>query len=189
MPRGMARRQCSKEYKIDVIDRTIRREILGLKPRARWPKGVIVHQYIGISLDEAGRSLGIRRIFAAKEKQQIPHFPLIERFWTRPDCLNYLAAKVPHQCPRSSCVFCPYHSDVEWTRLKTEDPEGWARAVEVDEGLRTSGAVANRDMRQSMYLHRSCKPLAEVVFDSRPRLRDLQMDMSFAHVCEGVCGV
>lgn len=186
---GQTRRQCSREYKTEVIDRTIRREILGLRPRQRIPRNVHVHQYLGISLDEAGRARRITTRFERDQKWATPHFPLLEQFWTRPDCLTWLADKVPHQCPRSACVFCPYHSDAEWWLLKNSDPEGWARAVEIDQGLRTAGVVVNRGMRQTMYLHRSCKPLEEVVFDTRPRARDLQLSMSFAANCEGVCGV
>lgn len=36
---GQVRRQCTKEYKVEVVDRVIRRQILGLKPRQRVPKG------------------------------------------------------------------------------------------------------------------------------------------------------
>lgn len=186
--RGQTRRQCSKEYKSEVVERTIRREVLGRAPRQRIPKGIQIHQYFGISLDEAGRARRIGDLFRQEKPWATPHFPLVERFWTRPDCLNYLADKVPHQTPRSACVFCPYHSDAEWWTIKHQR-EDWARAVEVDAALRTTGAVANKDMRQTMYVHSSCQPLDQVVFDTRPTRRDLQMSMSFAQVCEGVCGV
>ena len=36
---GRTRRQCSKEYQTDVIERAIRRDVLGLAPRKRIPKG------------------------------------------------------------------------------------------------------------------------------------------------------
>lgn len=39
---GMIRRQCSKEYKIEVIERAIRRDIIGLKPRQRIPRDVFI---------------------------------------------------------------------------------------------------------------------------------------------------
>lgn len=186
---GRVPRQCSKEYKTEVIERTIRREILGLGPRQRIPRNVHVHQYLGISLDEAGRARRITARFERDHKWATPHFPLVERFWTRPDCLTWLADKVPHQCPRSACVFCPYHSDAEWAHIRETDPEAWARSLEIDRALRIPGNIVNRNMDRALYLHRSCKPLDEVVFDTRPRARDLQLSMSFAAVCEGVCGV
>ncbi len=184
---GITKRQCSKEYKVEPIERTIRREILGLPPRRAIPRSVTVHQYIGFSLDEAGRS---RRLREVKRKRGWEfHFPLIERFWTRADCYNYLAKNVPHWVPRSACVCCPYRSDAEWLWLQQNDPEGWRRAVEIDRALRTTGMVANRGMKQTMYLHRSCKPLDQVEFDPTPKPRELQTNLNFAVECEGVCGV
>ena len=53
---GMVRRQCTAEYKINVVNKAIRRELLGLKPRQRIPKDTIIYQYFGISTDEAGRA-------------------------------------------------------------------------------------------------------------------------------------
>jgi hypothetical protein len=117
-------------------------------------------------------------------------FALIEALETRADCITYLADKVPHKTPRSACKFCPYHSDYEWHRQKTEAPADFADSVKVDYALRTSGAVANRDMRQQMYLHRSCKPLDLVQFDTTPpKARSVQLPMNFTAECEGVCGV
>lgn len=53
---GRVKRQCTKEYKIEVVDRWIRRELLGLQPKQRIPKGVLVRQWFGISDDEASRA-------------------------------------------------------------------------------------------------------------------------------------
>ena len=185
--RGVTKRQCSADYKAVPIERTIRRELVGLPPRRAIPRHVTIHQYIGFSLDEAGRSKRLREVKAKRGWHY--HFPLIERFWTRADCLNYLAKNVPHRVPRSACVCCPYRSDVEWLWLRQNDPEGWERAVEIDRALRTTGSVANRDIKQTMYLHRSCKPLDQVEFDPRPSARQLQTNLNFAVECEGVCGV
>ena len=65
----------------------------------------------------------------------------------------------------------------------------WARAVEIDSLLRTEGARLNRDMRQTMYLHGSCKPLTEVDFRPRINVKELQLGFGFDVECEGVCGV
>jgi hypothetical protein len=184
---GRTRRQCSKEYKIDVIERAIREEIIGVKRGQRVPKDVVVHQYIGISLDEAGRAM---RISAnQKHKWVNVHFPLIEQlFFTRPLCLQYLDTRVPHKVPRSACVYCPFHDDNEWLAIQAV-PEDWALAVEVDEGLRTSGAVANRKMDCAMYVHRSCKPLVQIEFKPKDDPRARQLPMNFNRECMGVCGV
>lgn len=138
---GKTRRQCSKEYKTEVIGRVLRREILGLE-KGRTARGVIVEQLIGISLDEAGRASRLMKRPSPKYIQR--RFPLIEMNWTRNDCLKWLEGRVPHQTPRSACVFCPYHNDYEWDRLRREDPSAFARAVEVDHVLRNPEAVITR---------------------------------------------
>ena len=110
-------------------------------------------------------------------------FPLLDLGWTRADCLRFLAERVPHPVPKSACVFCPYHSDAEWLRIKRTDAVGWARAVEIDEALRKPGNIVNRNMNQALYLHRSAKPLATV------NLNEGQYTLGFIRECEGVCGV
>lgn len=185
---GRTRRQCSKEYKIEVIDRTIRREVCGLLPRRTVPRSITVHQYFGISLDESSRASRIYERFATGETRFQPHFPLIEKRMTRADCKAWLKDKVPHETPRSACVYCPFHSDAEWLAVKAV-PEDWALALKVDAALRTPGAVVNRQMDQTMYLHRSCQPLTQIEFKPRREKAETQVPMGFALECMGVCGV
>lgn len=183
---GRTRRQCSKEYKTEPIERAIRQQVLGLRPRQHTPKDVVVHQYFGISLDEASRATRISEIFWGK-RGYIAHFPLIELMQTRANILENLAGRVPHRVPRSACVYCPFHSDEEWQALKDRGGEDWARAVQVDAALRGSGSVANRDMNQVMYVHRSCLPLTQIEF--RPKANRKEQQLGFGFECEGVCGV
>ena len=179
---GRGRRQCTREYKIDVIERTIRRELLGLKPRQRIPKGVTVLQAYGISIDEAGRSARIRERIRRHSPWITPEFPLLGRLMSWADCIRWLQSRVPHEVPKSSCVFCPYKSNEQWRWLRDNDPEGWARAVEVDQALRNGSA---RGMKSHQFVHRSCVPLkeADLEFGSSPG------QLSFALECAGMCGV
>ncbi len=187
-PKGMLRRQCTKEYKLDVIEHVIRQEIVGLKPRQWFPRDEIhVLQYIGISLDEAGRA-GRIRLRYNDVPWATPVFPLIEREITRPMCQQRLKAYgVPHEVPRSACVFCPYHSNEEWRWLRDNDPAGFQRAVEIDVALRTPGHVVNRNLDQKLYVHRSCVPLSEASLEKRESSRD-QTFMGFYQECHGLCG-
>ena len=164
---GMGQRQCSKQYKAEVVERTIRREVLGLKPRQRIPKNVTVTQYFGISRDEASRAIRI--------KARVPRarFPLLELGWTRGDCLRFLADRVPHSVPKSACVFCPYQTNAQWRNLSEVD---LLRAIEVDRAIRQG----NKHLR---YLHPSRRPLDEVDFSEK------QYGLGFIKECEGVCGV
>lgn len=58
--KGMVRRQCTSEYKIEVVERAIRREVLKVGARKRVPKGIRVQQVFGISADERFRANRIR---------------------------------------------------------------------------------------------------------------------------------
>lgn len=54
---GRVKRQCTKEYKIEIVERIIRRLILGLKPRQRAPKVAAVEHWYGITTDESQRAV------------------------------------------------------------------------------------------------------------------------------------
>lgn len=172
---GITNRQCSKDYKVDVVRRAIRQNILGLKARQRI-KNMKLYEYFGISLDEARRSIAIRK------RVRNPVFPLLDLQWTRADCYEYLKNKVPHEVPRSACVYCPFHSDAEWIKIR-KNPKDWALAVKVDAGLRNGVNAANRKVKALLFAHRSCVPLEMVQFKN-----ERQFNM-FTTECEGMCGL
>lgn len=182
---GRVRRQCSKEYKVEVIERCLRREVLGLKARQRIPKTAKVMQYVGISIDEAMRFERVKRNARTGEMRA----PLIENFMTRENCKQWLKefGNVPHEVPRSACVFCPFRDDESWMDIKNE-PAEWAKAIEVDEALRTEGNVFNRGLYGELYLHRSLQPLVQIDFHPKPK-DNRQISMPFWRDCMGVCGV
>ena len=178
---GQMRRQCTSEYKITVVEQSLRRDVFGLKKRQRIPKNITFTQYMGFSYDEPGRAVRCKGRLQIRGWQV--SFPLIDMQWNRHDCIRYLEGRVPHNVPRSACVFCPYRSDRSWLNLKENDPTGFARAVEVDEGLRKSGVVLHRDENGGIYLHRSCKPLKDA------NLGQDQGQLDFMAECEGGCGL
>lgn len=186
---GMVRRQCTKEYKVDVIERVIRRVIIGLLPRARIPKDFKCEQIIGISLDEKGRAKRIKARFEDRPWARVS-FPLIEMAWTRADCLDYLKTRVPHVVTRSACVFCPFKSASEWLRTK-ENAVEWARVIEIDEALRKPGNVVNRNMEQSLYLHRTCLPMVQIDFEKEAEKEAKRNARPLFDLmeCEGMCGM
>lgn len=179
-PLGKVRRQCTSEYKILPIERFIRRTLLGLE-KGQHIKTKLT-QLFGISLDEAGRAT---RIKVNSPHWSDPEFPLCDKMMTRADCVKWLEAfGTPHTVPRSACVFCPYKSNHEWLLLRENDPEGWARAVEIDDALRVEGTVCNRNLNEKLYIHKSCRPLKEV------HLTDGERGQSaFNLECEGGCAL
>jgi hypothetical protein len=182
---GMVRRQCTAEYKINVVNRAIRYEMLGLKPRQRIPRDVRVYQYFGITTDEAARAERAKKRFE-KVRHTIPVYPFLEWGWSRKDCERWLEGRLPHRVPKSSCVFCPFRTNQSWLDLKRSDPTGWARAVEIDNALRDPQSICTRGFRQELFVHRSCMPLETINFE---RLAPNTLDPMTVGECHGMCGL
>jgi hypothetical protein len=165
-------RDCTRDFKIVPIQRKVR-ELAGLT-RKRAPGEPVVTQWIGISMDEAIRMKPSRHAW-------IKHrWPLIEMRMTRGDCLEWLKRHDYPQPPKSACTFCPYHTDAMWRDMKLNDPASWQEAVEVDAVLRNVWPA------KQIFLHRKCKPLAEVDFQNAEDRGQLNL---FNNECEGMCGV
>lgn len=185
--RGMIRRQCTGDFKIDVIQAK-ERELLGLRRGQRWPNEIRIVQWIGISTDEATRMKPVMARRKDKEGKTVavPHptirgrWPLIEKRMSRHDCLLWLSRHGHPTPPKSACTFCPFHSDSEWRTIKA-DPAAWARAVEVDRAIR--GGLVSKTLEGALYLHASLRPLVEVNFANGAQLN------LFENECEGMCGV
>lgn len=166
---GLSPRQCTRDFKIDPITKAINNF-----RRERGNAQAIV--WIGISIDE---------IYRAKQHRNQPRivnrFPLMDRRLNRNDCLQWMKRNRFPEPPRSACVYCPYHNDTEWRRLKNDEPDEFEKAVQFEKDFQQS--VSRVAMTGVPYLHRSLKPLSEVDFDlvNQPNL--------FNSECEGLCGV
>lgn len=110
---GMAKRQCSKNYKLVPIKRRIR-ELIGRK------RSATATAIIGISRDEGHRMAPSRVQWLTNE------YPLVDRHMTRRDCVAWLARHGYPEPPKSSCLGCPYKSDRQWRALLDESPNEWA---------------------------------------------------------------
>lgn len=183
---GMTRRQCTGDYKVDVIMREIR-QLAGIKRGSRGPKHIAVQQLIGISLDEAHRMKDPRF-------RWVEHlYPLVDLRITRKDCEAKLAAW-GWSAPKSACTFCPYHSDAMWLDMKRNDPAAFADAVTIDSALRSGSGLT---LKGEAYLHSSREPLETVDFEgimarrNAPKPVSPQLDLfgEFGNECEGMCGV
>lgn len=169
---GMLHRQCTREYKIEPIQRKIR-EMLGLRPRQRV-RGYI-ESWQGISVEEAHRMRDNREPWIRNR------YPLVERNMSRVGCVWWLKQ---HSYPipsKSACIGCPYHDNSYWQEMKINRPEEWRDAILFDELVR-----AQRRKRESeAYLHRSLVPLRLVNLETKT---SAQLDL-WAAECEGMCGV
>ena len=127
---------------------------------------------LGISLDE------IQRMKTSGLYNIEYEYPLIDNGITRGDCVRFLEQQSFYNVKKSSCVFCPYHSNIQWKEIKMNYPEEWEKIVEVDEAIRDK---SQKGMRDKLYLHRSLKPINEAY---------LQEDQEELFMCEeGHCGI
>jgi len=174
--KGILPRRCTRDYKIHVVERELRK-ILGVRS-VRY-KSPLITSWIGISYDEADRMKESRLSWI------LNWYPLVERRITREDCLAWMEHHGYPRPPRSACVFCPYHSDAEWVRLQTEEPEEFAKAVEW-ERAHTKIVAADEITTGIPFLHDSLVPLDQVKFEPEKASRKINQ---FRNECEGMCGV
>lgn len=175
--KSVAARQCTTHYKITPIHKEIRKR-LKVPAGKRVPKDVQVEMWLGISADES------IRMKPSRDEWIDNRYPLIEMNMTRAGIYKWFEDHYPgRHLPRSACVGCPYHDDMEWKWIKENEPESFKDAVRVDWSLRNVPATRG-SLRGEAYLHKSRTPLGDVDFS---RTRDY--DDYMATECEGLCGV
>jgi len=175
---GMARRQCTSEYKLKPLVKK-QRELAGLA-RGQRCKEHRITTLIGISWDESHRMKDPLFPWIVNE------YPLVDRRITRQQCLEWNDTNGYDRPPRSSCIGCPFHSDKEWRQVKA-DPDDWADAVDFDTRIRQGGPDQNGEpLLASAYLHRKRIPLVDVDFRT---VEELGQETLFANECEGMCGL
>lgn len=157
-PDGFGQRHCTKYFKVLPIRRKAK-EIAGGKNVKMW---------IGISTDEVSRA----KDSGLKWCENV--WPLLDKRFTRQDCLAWLTAHHFKTPPKSACIYCPYNSDTMWSRF-TKGPY-WPRIVLIDAELR----------KRNQFLHRSLKAISEVDFSTEEERGQLDL---FNNECEGMCGV
>ena len=175
---SMLSRQCASDYKITPIKRHVRK-CLGLRFRQRAKGKVKAVALIGFSLDEASRMKPSREDWITNV------YPLIDARLRRKDCLEIVTAVGLPAPKKSACVFCPFHDDAYWLWMKTEHPEEFERAANVDEQIRD---MSRSGIARPVFVHRSLQPLRMIDFAERRRLPLFESDQ-FQNECEGVCGV
>lgn len=154
--KGKMPRQCTYDYKIKVIERFVRRDLLGYKPRQRTlAPDVHAHRmHMGIMWEER------RRAKPSKLTLFENRYPLVEMGWTRPMCYAYNREVWGLETRASCCLFCPFHTNYFYQHIQAHEPACYACALQVDELVETH--EARPPLKSKLFLSRS-----------RKRLRDL----------------
>lgn len=142
-------RSCTIDYKIEQIGKELRR-----RGASETNPATVA---IGISLDEMNRANRKNRPY---ERIVYPLLRVGDMSLPKPlrrdDCeriIRDVGLPVP---PKSSCYFCPFHSINEWIRQRRDEPELFAKSVEVE---RTISAKAG----EPRYLTRTGLPLEQAI--------------------------
>ncbi len=159
---GKAPGFCSDKWKTKTVHRSVNK-YFGEKVANK--RGV--DQWIGMSSDE------MKRVKFPSGKWQ-KKYPLVEMMLNRAQVIAISQAFGLPTPPRSSCYMCPNRTDPEWVELKKETPEDFELAVKVESYIHSEGY-------EDQFLHKSCKPLGEVIFKTGA---EAQMDL---FNCSGIC--
>ena len=163
---GMGKRFCTDLYKITAVQAATRK---AFKLQKIHLKEHTVSMWLGISTDE------IDRVRESPEKWIQNSYPLIELGMSRDDCIDY-CRQYGWEPTKSRCYICPFQSDDNWHDLKTNSPEEFELACQMDEKIRDICHVEG----SKTYLHRSAIPLRDVQFK---RGQHWEIDE-----CSGHCG-
>ena len=169
---GMNMRQCTADYKIKPVNQTIRK-LHKLKPKKRMKRTEL---WLGISTDE------IERMKEARDYNITFFYPLIYHQLSRNDCIDFFKDNDFPVPIKSSCVFCPFHSNKFWQDIKSENGDAWKTSVKVDRAIRKA-KHPRTGAKEVFYLHPSKKPLEDIDFG------DGQLEMFEGFDCEGYCGL
>lgn len=209
--KGMIKRQCTAEYKIQPIERYIKTEVLELPVRSRWPKEQVVRQWFGISTDEVTRiSYPTRRqnkrtkvkgLLQEEERVEVVEKPIRWKSNYYPliglETFSDKRRKVHREFGRMTRADClrwmeeaglPQPPRSACIGCPYHSNEEWRRIKENPQEWEDAVEFDERirdsgGTRGQCFLHRSCQPLVQIDFNKEDE------GGFFGDECEGMCGV
>lgn len=138
-------RSCTRDFKIEVIGRELKRR----GATTRRPAGV----GIGISVDEIHRAN--RRNAEPHEQIEYPLLDLGIRRHEIPAIISEAGLPVP---PKSACFFCPLRGAQAWMGMRASEPNLFHKAAALERMLNARRRLLGRD---EVYLSRYGIPLTQ----------------------------
>jgi hypothetical protein len=159
-------RSCTASFKIEVIERELRR-----RGATKDDPALVA---LGISVDEIDRASPGRD---PRSAVQVRTYPLLYRTELDPhsddlglrreDCPRIIRAAGLPVPPKSACWFCPFHTIEVWRRMAADEPELFRAAVDLEALLNRRRDDLGKD---HVYLTRAGRPLDRVVVGVQPAL-------------------
>lgn len=149
-------RYCTTDYKIDVISKFVRWELLGYeKGEKTKSEDVKAHEmHMGFSLEEKARCGKNPHLLF------VNHFPLVEMGWTRAESYKYILEKWGLDTKASACPFCPFHRNYYFQHIKEHDPAIYRSVVHLDHLLRDKNPKPPMD--SDLFISRSRKRIEDL---------------------------
>ena len=149
-------RNCTIDYKVELISKYVRWELLGYKKgqRLREEDKKAHEMHMGFSAEES------RRCKESPNPMFVNKFPLVEMGLTRADHFAYIKDVWGLETKASACSFCPFHKNYFFKFLRENEPEQYAQVVGVDELLRDKNPKPPMD--SDLFISRSRKRLMDL---------------------------
>lgn len=149
-------RNCTIDYKVELISKYVRWELLGYKKgqRLREEDKKAHEMHMGFSAEEA------RRCKENPNPMFVNKFPLVEMGLTWADNYAYIKDVWGLETRASACAFCPFHKNYFFKFLRENEPEQYAQVVGVDELLRDKKPKPPMD--SDLFISRSRKRLMDL---------------------------
>lgn len=155
--KGKMMRVCTMDYKINLIQKYVRENILGYK-KGQWTKkeDIKAHEmHIGFSVEEQ------QRCKENPSKMFVNRFPLVEMGLERKDNYAYIRDVWGLETKASACSFCPFHRNYFFQFLKDHEPEEYRSVIAFDDLLETGQPKTN--IHSKLYISRSRKRIQDLL--------------------------
>jgi len=155
--KGKMMRTCTLEYKIHLIQKYVRSELLGYKKGQHTkPEDIKAHEmHIGFSAEES------RRCKENPHKMFVNKFPLVEMGWERKDNYAYIKDVWGLETKASACTFCPFHRNYFFAHIKEHDKRGYKDLLAFDDLLERE--QPNTKLTSKLYISRSRKRIKDLL--------------------------
>lgn len=155
--KGKMMRNCTLDYKINLMIRFVRLNLLGYRKGQRTkPEDIKAHEmHLGFSKEEE------RRCRENSNRMFINRFPLCEMNLVRADNYAYIRDVWGLDTKASACCFCPFHTNFFFRFLKENHPEEYGKTMEFDEMLERE--QPNTKIRSKLYISRSRKRIRHLL--------------------------
>lgn len=155
--KGKMMRNCTLDYKINLMQNFVRWNILGYKKGQRTkPEDLKAHEmHLGFSKEEQ------HRCSENPHKMFVNYFPLVEMGLERKDNYAYVRDVWGLETKASACTFCPFHRNYFFQYIKKNDLPQYEDLIEFDNMLERE--QPNTKINSKLYISRSRKRIAELV--------------------------